>query len=160
MKGAVSSIFLLSLCRHTHADSSSDDFARGGDIVPYTLPWWHPEIQHVSVNRVSIRLEYIVVQIDVYHFNVDALDYIIISHLNDLHHIKHYRFLDQVIILNWIMIQSFKLLLGRILERVIDFLMDGEGLSNAHGGFLEDILIVMITLSTKVSVYSMIPSIV
>lgn len=70
MKGAVSSIFLLSLCRHTLADSasssaSSDDFARGGDIVPYTLPWWHPEIQHVSVNRVSIRLEYIVVQIDV-----------------------------------------------------------------------------------------------
>ena len=66
MKGAVSSIFLLSLCRHTQSDSSSsDDFARGGDIVPYTLPWWHPEIQHVSVNRVSIRLEYIVVQIDV-----------------------------------------------------------------------------------------------
>ena len=55
------------------------------------------------------------------------------------------------------MIQSFKLLLGRILERVIDFLMDGEGLSNAHGDFLEDILIVMITLSTKVSVYSIIP---
>ena len=88
MKGAVSSIFLLSLCRHTLADSasssaSSDDFARGGDIVPYTLPWWHPEIQHVSVNRVSIRLEYIVVQIDVCttYFNVDALDYIIISHL-------------------------------------------------------------------------------
>ena len=68
MKGAVSSIFLLSLCFwHTHADSSSDDFARGGDIVPYTLPWWHPEIQHVSVNRVSIRLEYIVVQIDVHY---------------------------------------------------------------------------------------------
>lgn len=91
------------------------------------------------------------------YFNVDALDYIIISHLNDLHHIKHNRFLDQVIILNWIMIQSFKLLLERILERVIDFLMDGEGLSNVRGDFLEDILIVMITLSTKVSVYSIIP---
>lgn len=32
---------------------SSDDFARGADIVPYTLPWWHPEIQYVAVNKIS-----------------------------------------------------------------------------------------------------------
>jgi hypothetical protein len=31
---------------------SSDDFARGAAIRPYPLPWWHPEIQHVAVNRI------------------------------------------------------------------------------------------------------------
>ena len=52
---------LLTLCRQTQADSdrsrhlSSDDFARGGAIVRYTLPWWHPEIQSVAMNRVSRR---------------------------------------------------------------------------------------------------------
>ena len=71
-----------------------------------------------------------------------------------LHHIKNYRFLDQVIILNWIMIPSFRLLLGRILERVIDSLMDVGDSSNAHGVCHEDIQIVMITLFIKVSVYS------
>mmetsp|Transcript_26788 Transcript_26788/g.56565 ORF Transcript_26788/g.56565 Transcript_26788/m.56565 type:complete len:806 (-) Transcript_26788:177-2594(-) len=32
---------------------SSDDFTRGAAIVPYTLPWWHPEIQSVAVNRIA-----------------------------------------------------------------------------------------------------------
>lgn len=36
-------------------DLSSDDFARGRDIRPYPLPWWHPEIQRVAENEVRAR---------------------------------------------------------------------------------------------------------
>lgn len=47
----------------SHRDLSSDDFARGGAIVPYTLPWWHPEIQFVAVNEVSSdRRMYVVLE--------------------------------------------------------------------------------------------------
>lgn len=31
---------------------SSDDYTTGDAIRPYTLPWWHPEIQWVAVNEV------------------------------------------------------------------------------------------------------------
>mmetsp|Transcript_20159 Transcript_20159/g.43790 ORF Transcript_20159/g.43790 Transcript_20159/m.43790 type:complete len:817 (+) Transcript_20159:888-3338(+) len=50
-------IVLSTIChRQAHADRSrhlsSDDFARGAAIVPYTLPWWHPEIQWIAVNEI------------------------------------------------------------------------------------------------------------
>lgn len=57
MMHALAILLTLCLCRQTQADRSrhlsSDDFARGGAIVPYTLPWWHPEIQSVAMNRIS-----------------------------------------------------------------------------------------------------------
>jgi len=39
-------------------DLSSDDFTRGLAIIPYSLPWWHPDIQWAAVKKVSITKTY------------------------------------------------------------------------------------------------------
>ena len=49
---------LLSTLRAAYASNkdrqlSSDDFARGNAIVRYELPWWHPEIHEVALDRVG-----------------------------------------------------------------------------------------------------------
>ena len=41
--------------REGSRDLSSEDFARGADIQPYSLPWWHPEIEWMARNRVRRR---------------------------------------------------------------------------------------------------------
>jgi len=38
--------------REGSRDLSSEDFARGADIQPYSLPWWHPEIEWMARNRI------------------------------------------------------------------------------------------------------------
>ena len=52
-------LIAIALCSPARADEqrhlSSDDFTRGASIVPYTLPWWHPEIQAVATGRASLR---------------------------------------------------------------------------------------------------------
>ena len=42
-------------------DLSSDDFTRGSTIVPYSLPWWHPEIQWAAVKKVSVSNIWLIV---------------------------------------------------------------------------------------------------